>query len=177
VTTIGYLGPRKSHELFVAAASLVARRRPKTSFLVLGEGPARESLQAQIDAAGLNGRILLTGVRRDLDRILPATDICVKPGVLEGFIGITVLEAQSFRVPVVAFDTVDVRMAIEDGKTGMIVERGSVPGLARALEGLLDHPAKAEQLARAGRELVVERFAIERVASGLVEAYRDQLRR
>jgi len=177
VTTIGYLGPRKSHELFVAAAELVARSHPKTSFLILGEGPARESLQTQIDTAGLSDRILLTGVRRDLDRVLPATDILVKPGVLEGFIGITVLEAQSFRVPVVAFDTIDVRMAIEDGKTGIIVERGNVRGLAQALEDLLDRPDETAELACAGRELVVERFAIEGVAAGLVAAYREQLGR
>lgn len=175
VTTIGYLGPRKSHELFVGAAVAVARSHPKTSFLILGEGPARASLQEQIDTAGLSDRILLTGVRRDVDRILLATDICVKPGVLEGFIGITVLEAQSLRVPVVAFDTVDVRMAIHDGTTGVIVERGSVPGLAQALEDLLDDPQKARQLASAGRELVVERFAIDRIAAGLHEAYKGQL--
>ena len=56
--------------------------------------------------------------RDDVERILAATDVYVRPGVVEGFIGITVLEAQALGVPVVSFRTDDVQLAVEGHDVG-----------------------------------------------------------
>ena len=137
VLTAGNLEPRKSHELFVAAAAHVAAGHAEARFVIVGEGSLRHSLAKQVDQLGLGGVVELIGERVDLDDLLRCTDVYVRPGVVEGFIGITVLQAQAACVPVVSFDTQDVRMAIEHGITGWLVPAGDVRGLADAVSRLL----------------------------------------
>jgi glycosyltransferase involved in cell wall biosynthesis len=173
VSTIGALHPRKSHELFIEAADLVIRSVPEARFLVIGEGDLLADLEQEVAARGLQGRLVFTGVRDDVARLLGATDVYVKPGVLEGFIGITVLEALALGKPVVAFDTEDVKLALSDGQTGLIVPRGDVAALAERIVYLLRNPEVGARLGQAGQQLVMERFDFGVLASRLEDFYRQ----
>lgn len=173
VTTIGNLEPRKSHELFIAAAARLAPRFPDVTFLIVGEGSLRPMHEAQIRELGLEGTVRLLGRRADTPELLGLTTVYVKPGVVEGFAGITVLEAQLVDRPVVAFDTQDVGLAITHGKTGLIAERGNVEALADEIGDLLSDPQRAAAIARAGREHVIATFSIEAVVDQLLAQYRD----
>ena len=168
VLTIGRLDPRKSHEFFVRAAGLVLREAPKTRFAIIGDGPLRNSLQTE--AAGLDGLEFL-GERMDADRLVAGADVYVRPGVVEGFIGITALEAQASLVPVISFETEDVKLAIEDGQTGILVRRGDVHMMAAAIRTLLEDRTRSHQLAVAGRRHVTRLFSIEAIVDGLEEIY------
>src|SRR2546428_505242 len=106
VSTIGALHPRKSHELFIEAAVTISAAEPRARFLLIGEGVLLADLQGLVRRTSrLEGRLLFTGVREDVARLLSATDVYVKPGVVEGFVGITVLEALALGKPALAFET------------------------------------------------------------------------
>jgi glycosyltransferase involved in cell wall biosynthesis len=175
VATIGALHPRKSHELFIRAAAIVHRTRPTVRFLIIGEGPERAALTRLIRRERLDGVIILTGSRRDVARVLALADVCVKPGVVEGFVGLTVLEAMAMRVPVVAFDTLDVRAAIHPELTGLLVPRGDVAALAGAIGRLLDEPAAARALSERAYAHVREQFGLDAVVADVERAYNDVL--
>jgi glycosyltransferase involved in cell wall biosynthesis len=177
VSTIGALHPRKSHELFVDAAVLVSSAEPRARFLVVGEGDLRFELDDLARSKGLAGRLILTGVRDDVARLLAATDVYVKPGVVEGFIGITVLEALGLGKPVVAFDTEDVKLALTDGETGLIVPNGDVRRLADGVVYLLHNPDVGSRLGLAGQQVVLERFDFGVLARRLEEFYQRVLER
>jgi glycosyltransferase involved in cell wall biosynthesis len=177
ISTIGALHPRKSHELFIEAAARIATQEPRARFLVVGEGELHDELEALLRARGLNGRLVLTGVRHDVARLLSATDVYVKPGVLEGFIGITVLEALALGKPVVAFETEDVKLALTHGETGIIVPLGDVARLADGILYLLRNPTHGAQLGEAGQQLVFERFDFGVLARRLEEFYLQVLDR
>jgi glycosyltransferase involved in cell wall biosynthesis len=177
VSTIGALHPRKSHDLFVDAAAIVSAAEPRACFLVIGAGELEAGLQRQAHARGLAGRLVFTGVRDDVARLLSATDVYVKPGVVEGFIGITVLEALSLGKPVVAFETEDVKLAVTDGETGLIVPNGDVAGLAAGVLHLLHHPDEGRRLGLAGQQVVLERFDFGVLARRLEEFYQGVLER
>jgi glycosyltransferase involved in cell wall biosynthesis len=117
--------------------------------------------------------VRLLGHRSDVYPLLRASDVCVRPGVVEGFIGITVLEAQALGVPVVSFDTQDVRLAIEDERTGLLVPRGDTRALAEAVGRLLTEPELAGRLGPAGREQVQGTYGLPSVLSGLERLYAD----
>jgi glycosyltransferase involved in cell wall biosynthesis len=93
--------------------------------------------------------------------------------VVEGFIGITVLEALSLGKPVVAFDTEDVKLALTDGETGLIVANGSVEQLADRILYLFGHPQVGQRLGQAGQQVVSERFDFGVLARRLEEFYRN----
>jgi glycosyltransferase involved in cell wall biosynthesis len=171
VMTAGRLEASKSHELFVAAAAEIVRREPGARMAIVGEGSLRRQLTEQIDELGLTGVVALLGERSDLDDLLRCTDVYVRPGVVDGLIGITVLEAQAACVPVVAFDTEDVRMGITHGVTGWLVAPGDVRGLADAVTRLLDPSDADREVVAAARRQVAERFDIAVVARSLAALY------
>src|SRR5207245_1673179 len=154
VSTIGALHPRKSHELFVKAAVAVGNAEPRARFLVIGEGELRADLELLARAKGLADRLRFTGVRNDVARLLSATDVYVKPGVVEGFIGITVLEALGLGRPVVAFKTEDVKLALTDGETGLIAPNGDVASVAERIVYSLRNPTVGSALGLAGQQRV-----------------------
>ena len=177
ISTIGALHPRKSHELFVEAAVAIGAAEPRARFLVIGEGELHAELERLARWRGLDGRLVFTGVRDDIARLLAATDVYVKPGIVEGFIGITVLEALGLGKPVVAFDTEDVKLALTDGETGLIVPNGDVAGLADRILYVLRHPDLGTRLGQAGQRLVLERFDFGVLARRLEEFYQGVLER
>src|SRR6185503_10534514 len=151
VSTIGALHARKSHELFIDAAATVVAAEPAARFLIVGEGELLGELERHAHRRGVHDRLVFTGRREDVARLLSATDVYVKPGVLEGFIGITVLEALGLSKPVVAFETEDVKLALTDGETGLIVPNGDVARLAEKILYLLGNPAVGSRLGQAGQ--------------------------
>jgi glycosyltransferase involved in cell wall biosynthesis len=177
VSTVGALHPRKSHELFIQAAARVLDACPSTRFLIVGEGELHAELDEQVRHSGVAGKLVLTGVRDDVARILSATDVYVKPGIVEGFVGITVLEALVLGKPVVAFETEDVKLALVDGETGLIVPNGDVDRLAERIVYLLRSPEVGARLGQAGQQLVTDRFDFGVLAQRLEEFYQGVLGR
>ena len=177
VSTVGALHPRKSHELFIQAAARVLDEIPRARFLIVGQGELHAELDEQVRRNDLAGKIVLTGVRDDVARILSATDVYVKPGVVEGFVGITVLEALVLGKPVIAFETEDVKLALVDGETGLIVPNGDVDGLAHKIVYLLRNPEVGARLGAAGQRVVADRFDFGVLAQRLEEFYRGVVER
>lgn len=173
VLTIGNLEPRKSHEYFIRAAARVLRHAPDARFFIVGEGDLRRGLAQEIESLKLCDRVSLLGRRDDVLRLLAATDVYVRPGIVEGFIGITVLEAQALGVPVIAFDLEDVKLAVTDDISGRIVPRGQAEALADAILELVDDGEVAQRLGAGGRQQVLEHYSMPAIADRLEELYRD----
>jgi glycosyltransferase involved in cell wall biosynthesis len=73
--------------------------------------------------------------------------------------------------PVVASDVGGIPEMIEDGVTGLLVEHDNPVALAAAIVRLLLDPAEAERIARAGHDLVHERFCVELMVKAIEEIY------
>jgi len=171
VLTIGRLDPGKSHDLFIRGAAVVASRIPAVRFFVVGGGALESDLSDLIEVLGVADCVHLLGERDDVTDLLSITDICVRPGIVEGFVGVTVLEAQAQKVPVVSFDTRDVRPAITDGESGLLVPLGDVDGLANAIIRLLEAPDLAASIGLAGHSQFMKRFWIDSIVTNLLEIY------
>jgi glycosyltransferase involved in cell wall biosynthesis len=172
VTTIGRLEPRKSHHLFLQAAADVLRRTDRdVRFLVAGDGAEESRLRSEIERLGVQGQVRLLGHRSDVYPLLRASDVCVRPGVVEGFIGITVLEAQALGVPVISFDTQDVRLAVQHEQTGLLVPGGDVSAMADAVLRLLGDATLAAALGAAGRDHVRRTYGMPAVVDALEKLY------
>lgn len=176
IITIGTLSPRKSHELFINAASKVLTVRKDVHFFIVGEGELRNFLENRIATLGIQANVHLLGLRKDALRLLSVADICVKPGIVEGFVGITVMEAQSLGVPVIAFDTIDVRLVIQDGVTGLIVPKSDTEKLAGNIEMLLANKRLSQEIGESGRNFIQSNFSISAIAEGLLSLYEDEVK-
>jgi glycosyltransferase involved in cell wall biosynthesis len=164
VGAVGRLATEKDHQLLIDAWRIVAPRNAE--LLIVGDGPLRASLQAQIDQSGLPIRLL--GESDRAREIIAALDLFVLPSRIEGFPNV-LLEAAMLGVPVIATDTGasrDVVMNEED-----LVPVGNVDALASTLAAHLATPDAPTRRAF-GRRLFVRRtFTIDRMVERWLALY------
>lgn len=148
---IGRLAPQKAFHRLVSAWQQVAARHPEWVLRIFGDGRRRPELQAQIDAAGLTGQVVLAGFTTSIHDELRKSSLLAMSSKFEGF-PMTLLEAMSCGVPVVSFDCNNgPRDLIEHGTSGLLVPNGDVDGLAAGICELIEDPAKRRRLADAAR--------------------------
>ena len=176
--SVARLVPKKGLDLLLEAATLLVERHPQLRVDIIGDGPMRDELTAQIDRRGLVGRVRLLGVATTSEVIVAMTlaravvlpcridadgDRDVMPTVL--------VEALARGVPVVSTDVVGIGELVTDGETGLLVGPEDAAGLAAALDRLLVDPVLAVRLGDAGRRLVGQRFRPEDSTGALVDVF------
>ena len=175
---VARLVPKKGVDLLVEAAALLVERHPNLEVDIIGDGPLREELAAQIDRLGLIGRVRLLGVATTSEVLaaMAAARAVVLPcridvdGDRDGMPTVLV-EALSRGVPVVSTDVVGISELVTDGETGLLVGPEDAPALAAALDRLLVDPVLAAGLGNAGRRLVHQRFRPEDSTAALVDVF------
>ncbi len=139
VLFVGSLIARKGACFLMDTAKKVVKQQADAKFVIVGEGPLKASLTESIHREGLEKNFTFLGNidETQLPLIYTASDVFILPSVQEGQ-GIVLLEAQACGKPVVAFNVGGVSEAVENKKTGILVERGDIEGLADALLDLLN---------------------------------------
>jgi glycosyltransferase involved in cell wall biosynthesis len=175
VGVVARLEPEKGHPTLLEAWVSVVAAVPDATLLIVGEGSRREALEDLARELGVAGHVVFTGRREDVPAVTAALDVAVLPSYREA-LGLTILEAMALSRPVIASDVGGIPEMIEDGVTGLLVPPRDPQALAAAIVRLLrDHPL-ADTLARAGHDLVHERFCIERMVSAVEEIYDEGAR-
>jgi glycosyltransferase involved in cell wall biosynthesis len=170
----------KGYDYFLDIAAAMVPRYPALYFLMVGHGPERDRLLARIEALGLQGRVVLTGPRRDIPDVMGAIDIFLFTSLWgEGF-GIVLIEAMAAGKAIVAANTGPAREIIEEGVSGYLPAPAAwVPETAtldihpfvERIEYFLRHPEHRERMGRAARQRAVERFSVSGVADQTVRLY------
>jgi L-malate glycosyltransferase len=169
---IGRLSPEKRPDLFIDMAVLVAAQLDDVDFVVIGSGPMRDHLDRR--AARTGARIIFTGLIPNAGSLVSALDVVVCPSDCEGTPR-SVIESMLAGVPVVATRVGGLPDLLSDGASGVLVEPGSAPALARAVLCLLRAPAAARAISEEARADAAERFSATRMAERVLDAYRTQL--
>ena len=148
-------------EFLHMARELSRGRRP--IFLVLGESLASDRdnygpvFRREVEQAGLSRQFRFMGHTDEVARYLPVMDVFVLPSYREGF-PISILEAMSAGLPVVATNIRGCRESVVHGETGLLVPPRDATAFAAAVEALLDDPDRARAMGRAGRARVEGHF-------------------
>jgi phosphatidylinositol alpha-1,6-mannosyltransferase len=176
VVSLSRLVPRKGMDVLIEAAARLAPDRPDLVVAIGGSGRDRNRLERLVARTGAPVRLL----GRVPDADLPALYGCADAYVMacrnrwggleqEGF-GIVFVEAAASGVPQVAGASGGAAEAVADGETGLVVDRPrDVGAVAAALARLLDDPAVAAAMGRAGRERAQREFDYDVLADRLAE--------
>lgn len=168
VMSVGRLSPEKDQVGMVRAMAQV----PDTWLVLVGEGEERGAIEAEAEALGISNRVILTGVRRDVARLLCAADVFALSSLSEG-VSIAALEAMAAGLPMVATNVGGNPEIVRPGVTGLLVEPGEPRELATALGELLADPERARSMGRAGRALAEERFSLRAMVGAYCDLYRE----
>jgi len=174
VTCVAEFIPRKNHAFLLDAWRLMARAEQKAHLLLVGEGRLRSPMNSRVQRERIP-RVNFLGFRRDVPRILAATDVLVLTSKHEG-LARCIMEAMAAGKPVVATDVRGSRDLVEHGVTGFLVELGDVDGLAQALLRLIRDPKLREEMGQAGRAKIQD-YSLERVLDEMSAIYARYLRK
>ena len=164
--TIGFVGTLKAwHGLsvLVDAFALLHKKHPASRLLIVGDGPERENVTADLMRRGLLQKTTFTGIvaPAEVPRLLASMDVAVAPYPQLStfyFSPLKVYEYMAAGLAVVASRIGQLRTLIEPEVNGLLVPPGDSAELASALGRLLAEPELRRRLGRAARATVLRDY-------------------
>ncbi len=155
VTFVGKFVPWQGLETLLDAANML--RNHGLSWMLVGDGPLRDSIRRRIEDNGLAGTVLMTGPldHPQVPLAIAASDLCVAPfshgrnDMIE-ISPLKIFEYMAMARPVIASNVPGIREIVQGA--GVVVEGDNAQALADAVSALLASPAKREQMSRTGFE-------------------------
>lgn len=167
---VGRLSMEKGVDIFLRAAARVLPDFPKAKFVVVGEGPDRQELEALIDELGIRQNVAMLGRRDDMPAVYASFDLMVSASRKEG-LPIALLEGMASRLPLVATSAGEVPAIIQQGVTGLLVAPENADLLASAIAQLLHDPERRRQFGEAGRHRIETEFSAQRMTAEYLRVY------
>lgn len=171
---VGRFVPYKGADMLIeAAAPLVKQGRLVLD--LIGDGPERSALEAQVRSLGCEGGVTFAGwvPQERLAERLQQADLLTFPSVRE-FGGAVVMEAMALGVVPMVVDYGGPAEILDEG-TGFAIPLGSrdeiVAGFAATLAALVDEPARLAPMRGAARERVLAHFTWDAKARQSLEIY------
>jgi N-acetyl-alpha-D-glucosaminyl L-malate synthase BshA len=150
------LRPLKRIDLLLETA---ARVYPRESFkLVILAGGKFSPFTAEVQRLGLEDRVVVRENVMDIEDYLQAADLGLFTSETESFC-LSILEAMCFACPSVARGVGGIPEVIQDNVTGTLVASGDPDLLARAVENLIQDPARRSELGRAAQQRARKHFS------------------
>ncbi|HAH05265.1 MAG TPA: hypothetical protein DCM05_01875 [Elusimicrobia bacterium] len=176
VVSVGNLKPQKNAGDFLRLASLVLMKRPDARFLFVGDGELRRRLEEAAARAGLEGKLVFAGWRKDVPELLAASDLFVLTSLWEG-LPRALVEAMKSGLPCACYATDGVVDVLTDGRNGFTAPQGDWEGLAAKALALLDDEDLRRRLGRAASESIGPEFDIDDMVRRQEELYEKLLKR
>ncbi len=168
--TVARLDERKGHDQVMRALTKLAPKYPNLVYLIVGKGKEMTRLQQLAQQLAIADRVIFTGYVPDVDlpRFYNLCDVFILlnrqtqvdfrlQGDYEGF-GIVFLEASACGKPIIAGDFGGIRDAVEDGRTGFIIDPNNLDLVCEKIELLLRHPELSHVLGTSGRQRCIQYF-------------------
>ena len=173
ILCVSRLAPVKAQHILIEAIDLVRRDYPNVLLHVVGGGPDRKSLEAQVAARALGGHVTFHGftLQEKLDELYRQADIFALPSFAEGVPGV-LMEAMAMEIPCVSTWITGIPELIRNGIDGILVAPSDVDAFAAAIGQLIEDPALRKRLGQAGRAQVLSRFDLRKNSTVFAEVFR-----
>lgn len=170
IGTVGRLVEVKQQGAMIRATAKLRERVPDVHLLLVGDGPERESLERLARDLGAADRVHFAGYQACPEQFLRAMDVFALTSRSEG-LPVSLLEAWLAGVPVVASAVGGVPRVVTPEFDGLLYGFGDEGALVASLERVLSDPEFGRRLGRSGRQTVLDKFAIDRMADTYATIY------
>jgi len=161
----------KGHRFLLDAIASLSR--PGLQLAIVGDGPQREALGAQVDRLGIGERVTFAGNRDDVAPWMRAFDVFCLPSYANEGVPQSLMQAMACGLPVVTTAVGSIPEIVADGINGVVVPTQDARALAQALAGLLDDPARRAALGARALADARERFGEERMVERMIDVFRE----
>jgi glycosyltransferase involved in cell wall biosynthesis len=170
----GQINSFKGSPLLVEAARDILARFPHAYFVFVGS--AKPAYQQELEQLGQSNGVIdhlrFTGVRADVQRMMSAMDVITLPSRYEAC-SMAIIEAMAVGKPVVATRAGGNPELVQDGETGLLIER-TPEALAGALISILEDAQRRKRMGEAAHLVAKTRFSAS-VMVGQIEALYNDL--
>lgn len=157
VGIVARLAPIKNHTYLLDAFAELLKLSPTARLLIVGDGTERARLEQHAQQIGVASRTIFAGERRDTERMLNAMDVYALSSTSEGM-NLTLLEAMSSGLPIVATGVGGNVEIVREGETGYLVPLNAPAEFARALAACTNSESLRNTLGGNARNSVTKRF-------------------
>jgi glycosyltransferase involved in cell wall biosynthesis len=170
VTMVGRLFPQKNYPMLLQVARKCKDEKYNIHFLIAGTGPKEVELKTLCTELQIEDIVHFIGLRRDIPRVLLASDIFCFTSRFEGFPN-ALLEAMAAELPIITtnFDGAD--ELITDGQNGRMIEIDDVDACMEAIKFYLENPENAKLFGQSARKFVDENCTIQRMVQSTTRYY------
>lgn len=175
ITTTCRLFKPRDFDTLLRAMRRVVETLPAAHLLIVGDGPLRVEIEAQVEMLNLSPQVTLAGWRRDMPEIYAASDLFVLTTWGWEGLPLTVLEAMAAGKAIVATRAGGIPEIVVEGETGLLAEPRNVVALADALSRLVGDAAFRQRAGAAGHERAVQFFDVRRMVEKTAEVYAQVL--
>ena len=172
VLFVGRFVPAKNLSLLIEAFDAVIDNHPEAELVLVGDGPKRNQLEYEVQQRELTDQVQFPGyvLNKELPKWYQSANVFALSSRHESY-GITLLEAMSSGIPIVAPRIGSIPAIVEDGRTGLLYTAGSVTELYTALDNFLSNPKSQTVCGQNAREKASNEFDWSERRSELFELY------
>ncbi len=169
---VGQLIPRKGHKYLLQAVAEIRKQFKNFKLVIFGDGFLRKKLQKQLISLRLEDTVRFAGFYDNLDDFIGCFKLLIHPALKEG-LGVAVLKASAAGVPVIASKVGGLPEAIDNNKTGFLVNPGSAIELENAIAKLIKDKELHQRLSKAGKLKMQTEFSISTMVTKHLSLYKS----
>jgi glycosyltransferase involved in cell wall biosynthesis len=163
----------KGHRFLVDALPRLRRRDAR--LIIVGDGPQRVAIEAQVARAKLGDRVTFAGQQAEVARWLAALDVFALPSYANEGVPQALLQAMFAGIPCVTTDAGGIPEIARDRETACVVRREDAAALAAAIDDVLDDREGSAAMAQRARAVVVPRFGLDTMLDRMEAVFRRAL--
>ena len=134
IITIGRLSPEKGQKDLIDVFKIVNKELPKTKLFIVGDGPLKQELENYTKELKLTDKIIFTGFlgNKEKEKYILDSSIFILPSYTESF-GLVLIEAMSYGLPCIAFDSSDGARELLKDDVGILVKDRNKEKMAKEI--------------------------------------------
>jgi glycosyltransferase involved in cell wall biosynthesis len=138
IMSCGSLVYKKGYDMLIEVANLVLKKHPDWTWEIYGDGIERKKIEQMIFNYGLEGKVILNGYVKDIEKYYNNHSLFVLTSRSEGF-GMVLVEAQRHKLPIVSFKCSGPSEIVSNGKNGYLIDCFDIKQMADSICTLIEN--------------------------------------
>jgi glycosyltransferase involved in cell wall biosynthesis len=178
--SVGNISWVKGYENLIMSMGTLKKKYKKLKLIIVGKILSTQAgyykdLKRLVSSLGLERDVYFLGIREDIPQLLSLMDIFILPSITEGT-PLSIIEAMSMKLPVIASRVGGIPEVISDGKTGLLVTPRNPDEITDAVLNLLEDSKKRKEMGTRARKIAKNKFSLEHCVRGHEKLYKRLMR-